>query len=109
MQKRIISATVALAIFIPIFIIGGALFNVAVFILSVLGLKEFLDIKQSKKEMPLFIQFISYISLGLIMFFNSSNNYLLSVDYRLLASVFITLYAIYFCVVFKALLNILLY
>ena len=90
MTKRVISATVALAIFIPIFIIGGMLFDITVFVLAVLGLKEFLDVKKSKKEMPLFIQFISYISLGLIIFFNSSNNYLLSVDYRLIAGVFMT-------------------
>ena len=40
--------------------------------------------------MPFFIEFISYISLGLIIFFNSSNNYLLSVDYRMVAGLFLT-------------------
>ena len=73
MKTRIISAIVALLIFIPIFIKGGMLFDVAVFVLAVLGLKEFLEVKKSKKEMPFFIEFISYISLGLIIFFNSSN------------------------------------
>ena len=90
MKTRIISAIVALLIFIPIFIKGGMLFDVAVFVLAVLGLKEFLEVKKSKKEMPFFIEFISYISLGLIIFFNSSNNYLLSVDYRMVAGLFLT-------------------
>lgn len=90
MKTRIISAIVALLIFIPIFIKGGMLFDVAVFVLAVLGLKEFLEVKKSKKEMPFFIEFISYISLGLIIFFNSSNNYLLSVDYRMIAGLFLT-------------------
>ncbi len=90
MKTRIISALIALLIFIPIFIKGGIIFDVAVFILAVLGLKEFLGIKKSKKEMPFFIEFISYISLGLIIFFNSSNNYLLSVDYRMIAGLFLT-------------------
>ena len=66
------------------------IFDVAVFVLAVLGLKEFLDVKKSKKEMPFFIEFISYISLGLIIFFNSSNNYMLSVDYRMIAGLFLT-------------------
>ena len=90
MKTRIISAIVALLIFIPIFIKGGMLFDVAVFVLAVLGLKEFLEVKKSKKEMPFFIEFISYISLGLIIFFNLSNNYLLSVDYRMVAGLFLT-------------------
>lgn len=90
MKTRIISAIVALLIFIPIFIKGGMLFDIAVFVLAILGLKEFLDIKKSKKEMPLFIEFISYISLGLIIFFSSSNDYLLSVDYRLISGLFLT-------------------
>lgn len=90
MKTRIISAIVALLIFIPLFIIGGMVFDIAVFILAVLGLKEFLGIKKSKKEIPIFIEFISYIALGLIIFFNSSSNYLLSVDYRLIAGVFLT-------------------
>lgn len=90
MKIRIISATIALLIIIPILISGGMLFDITAFILAVLGLKEFLDIKKSKKEIPVFIEFISYIALGLIIFFNSSNNYLLSVDYRLIAGVFLT-------------------
>ncbi len=90
MKIRIISATIALLVIIPILISGGILFDITAFILAILGLKEFLDIKKSKKEIPVFIEFISYIALGLIIFFNSSNNYLLSVDYRLIAGVFLT-------------------
>ncbi len=90
MKIRIISAAIALLILIPILISGGLLFDITIFILAILGLKEFLDIKKSKKEIPVFIEFISYIALGLIIFFNSSNNYLLSVDYRLIAGVFLT-------------------
>lgn len=90
MKTRIISAIIALAIFIPVIIIGGTIFDIAVFVLSILGLKEFLDIKKTKKDLPLFIEFICYLALGLIIFFNSSNNFLLSVDYRLIAGVFLT-------------------
>ena len=44
MMERLISAIVALAIFIPIFIIGGSIYNIAILVLSVLALKEFLSI-----------------------------------------------------------------
>ena len=90
MKTRIISAIVALMIFIPIFIVGGIWFDIAAFILAILGLKEFLDIKKTKKEIPVFIEFICYIFLTLIIFFNSSSSSLLSVDYRLIAGVFLT-------------------
>lgn len=90
MKTRVISAIVVLAIFIPLILIGGISFQIAAFILSILGLKEFLDIKKTKKELPLFIEFICYIALALIVFFNSSQDFALSVDYRLIAGVFLT-------------------
>ena len=58
MKTRLISALIAMLIFIPILFIGGTLFNVAVYIISVLGLYEFIKIKEEKKELPSFIKFI---------------------------------------------------
>ena len=46
MKERVISAAVAFAIFIPIFIIGGIPFNIAFYVLTVLGLNEFMKVKQ---------------------------------------------------------------
>ena len=68
MKTRLISALIAMLIFIPILFIGGTLFNVAVYIISVLGLYEFIKIKEEKKELPSFIKFISYILLSLLTF-----------------------------------------
>ena len=90
MKKRIISAIILLAIFIPVLIKGGMLFDIFAYIIAILALKEFLDIKNSKKELPMFIQFISYIFITLIIFMNSSSDLLLSVDYRLMSGVFLT-------------------
>lgn len=56
MKTRLISALIAMLIFIPILFIGGTLFNVAVYIISVLGLYEFIKIKEEKKELPSFIK-----------------------------------------------------
>lgn len=90
MKIRVISAIVVLLFFIPLFIIGGLVFDVAAFVLSVLALKEFLDIKKTKKDLPVFIEFICYMALALIVFFNSSNMQVLSVDYRLISGLFLT-------------------
>ena len=61
MKTRIISAIVALAIVIPLIMVGGTAFNVGVYVISLIALKEFLDIKASKKQLPIFIQLIAYI------------------------------------------------
>ena len=50
MVTRIISALIAAIIFIPLLIIGGNVFDGAVIIVALLGLKEFIDIKCTKKE-----------------------------------------------------------
>ncbi len=90
MTKRVISAIVALLIFIPIIIKGGIIFNIAAYIVSVLALKEFLDARGKKKEIPFFINLIAYIFLTLIVLVDvRSASTLFSLDYRVLASLFI--------------------
>ena len=90
MKQRVISAIIALGIFIPLFIIGGTPFNIFIYILSIIGLKEFLDIKKTRKELPNFIMFISYIVLTLFVLTNISNTELVySLDYRIIAGLFL--------------------
>ena len=86
MIQRMISAAIMLGILIPLFIIGGTAFNILVLVLSIIGLKEFLDIKQTKKDIPFFIQFISYVTLTLFVFTNITNSDIIfSIDYRIIA------------------------
>ena len=91
MKTRLISAFVALMIFIPIIILGGNIYTLAVYVLSIIGLKELLDIKESKKKLPDFIKFISYILLTLIIFGNLSNdNFIYSIDIRIVCGLLIS-------------------
>lgn len=90
MIQRLISAIVMLAIIIPAFILGGTIFNILILVLSVLGLREFLNIKQTKKDVPYFIQFISYVMLTLFICTNVSNtDFIYSIDYRIIAGLFL--------------------
>ncbi len=90
MKTRVISAIIAMLIFIPILIIGGHIFSLAVYLLSLIGLYEFMKIKGEKKEIPSFIKFISYILLSLMILFNSTKTGLqFSIDYRILCGLFI--------------------
>ena len=63
MKKRLITAIVLLAIFIPLIIIGGMYFEIALAILSTLAFKEMLDLIEKEKKIPFFVKIISYISV----------------------------------------------
>ncbi|MDD3341599.1 MAG: phosphatidate cytidylyltransferase [Bacilli bacterium] len=90
MKTRVISAIVALLIFIPIFIIGGNLFNFAIFVLALLGLKEFLAVKNSKKELPIFIKLVSYIMLTFLLFAaTATKEFTYGLDFRVIAGIFL--------------------
>lgn len=92
MKQRVISAIVAFMIFIPIFVIGGRIFNIAFYILTLLGLREFMKVRQDTRKIPDFIRLISYIMITFLYFSNtlkSDMNFL--IDYRIVAGLFLFL------------------
>lgn len=67
MKKRVISASVMAAIFIPLIIIGGLPFEIGTAVVACLGLKEILDLLEREKKMPLVVKLLSYFSTGLLV------------------------------------------
>lgn len=90
MLKRFLSAIALLLICIPACIMGGDIFNILVYIISIFALYEIIDIKETKKELPLFIKVISYLMLTFI-FILSSNEKIFSVDYRVICGIMLSL------------------
>lgn len=91
MKKRIISAIVLLAIIVPLIIKGGVAFNVGVYLISMIALKEFLDIKATRKKLPIFIQLIAYIFMTLIVLVDvSTKSMMFTLDYRILSALFMS-------------------
>lgn len=89
MKQRIISAIVMILIVVPIFIIGGNVFKVFILALSMLGMKEYLDIKETKKELPIFIKLLAYLFMPLILFTISiGDDLLVNIDFRVIAGLF---------------------
>ena len=87
MKTRIISAIIAFMICIPILLMGGVVYDAGVVVLALLSLKEFLKVRQTKKELPLFINFISYIILTLIVVNGlKTNGMIFSIDYRIVSA-----------------------
>ncbi|MCI8545074.1 MAG: phosphatidate cytidylyltransferase [Bacilli bacterium] len=95
MKKRILSSIIMAIILVPLFLKGGIVFTLGVYFISLLALKEFLDMKNTKKEHPEFINFISYMMLTLLIFFNVSGEHskeilVLTMDFRVVAGLFLT-------------------
>ena len=87
MKKRTISAIVAMLILVPLFYKGGMIFNAAVYVVTILGFREFIKIRDRK--IPDFIRLISYLIITFIYFsivLSKEMNFI--IDYRLLAGLF---------------------
>ena len=89
MKKRVISAIVALIIFIPLIILGGMYFKIAACVLAVLGMKEFLDLPHKNKR-PKYVDIILYAMVLLLTFMNEKREvyYLLTLILPMLAVIY---------------------
>ena len=85
MKTRLISAVALLLLVIPVFLQGGILFTGAIIVVSMLVLKDFIDIKETKKKLPMFIKLLGYIFSVLIMLSTelSADNKLV-IDFRII-------------------------
>ena len=92
MKERIISAIVAFLIFIPIFIVGGKVFNIAFYILTLIALREFMNARETEKKFPDFIRLISYILISFLYFVNTYEAGMnFSIDYRIVSGLSLSL------------------
>jgi len=91
MIKRTISGAVLLAICIPIIIAGGLIYDSFITFVAILGLKEFIAVRETKKKIPSLIKAISYILLVFMIILSSSTDITFSIDYRLIAGLILGL------------------
>lgn len=86
MKKRIISAIVIMAIFIPILVLGGKPFAIVMSLLAVLGLHELIKMRETKKEFPFMMKVFAYV---LVLFFSlndfTSITFHSTLDYRVMS------------------------
>lgn len=88
MTKRVASAIVIVAIFVPFLLYGGLPFQVLMSILGVFGLYELIHIKETKEKLPLVVKIFAY---ALVLFFilTTSNtiDFQYNIDYRVMSVV----------------------
>ncbi len=68
MKKRVISAIIALGIVIPLYLLGGIPFSILIGIISLLGYKEIIALKESHHKLPLSVVVLGVFSLMLLIF-----------------------------------------
>ena len=86
MKKRVLSAIVMIAIFVPLLVIGGKVFAIFMTLLAILGLYELIHIRESKKEFPFLMKIFAYV---MVVFFSLSHfdsiDFTYTMDYRVVA------------------------
>ena len=86
MKKRVLSAIVMIAIFVPLLIIGEKTFAIFMSFLAILGLYELIHIRESRKEFPFLVKMFAYI---MVLFFSMSHfdsiEFSYTMDYRVVA------------------------
>lgn len=86
MKKRVISAIIMIAMFIPFLILGNTFYLVLGSVLGVLSLWELMRLE---KNIPSYMQFLSYmICLLLILYKHDSKDYLDILNYPMVISMF---------------------
>lgn len=86
MKKRILSAILMIAIFVPLLLVGGRTFAIFMTLLALVALYELISIRETKKEFPFVIKVFAYL---MVVFFSMTNfksiEFLYNVDYRVMA------------------------
>ena len=91
MTKRVLSAIIIVAVFIPFLIIGELPFAIFMSVLSLLGLYELLRVRESRKKFPIVLKIIAYILTVYFCLYNTDSiEFYNKFDYRVMALIIFT-------------------
>ncbi len=86
MKKRVISAILIVAIFIPFLIIGELPFAIFMSVLAALGRYELIKVRETKKKFPIPMKIISFLA---VLFFTMLNyesiDFTLNINYQIMS------------------------
>lgn len=86
MKKRVVSAIVMIAIFIPLLLTGGKLFAIAMTALSLAGLYELIHIREKNKKFPILVKIFGYLFVTFFSWTNYDQNvFSYTIDFRTIA------------------------
>ena len=71
MKKRIISAIIALAITVPLILLGGIPFQIGVLLIGAVAYKEMIDLKESHEQIPFIMIILGVLEMFLLILANN--------------------------------------
>ncbi len=86
LKVRVISAIVALAIVIPILLIGGYLYYVGATIIGIIGFNELITLKNKEKKLPRVVRALS-MTCFIFMMVSSYTSKSVAIDHRLIVMI----------------------
>ena len=93
MKTRIISAIIVVLLSIPVFYFGGTLYKAVFFLIALQALREFITVREKKKEFPNIIKLIAYLCLTLFYFSVDINrDMIINFDFRIITSLLLVLF-----------------
>ena len=91
MKIRVLSAILIVAIFVPLLLIGEVPFAVFMSVISLMGLYELLNARESKKKFPTILKLVAYFIVLCFCLNNySSIDFHYTFDYRVMALIIFT-------------------
>lgn len=83
MKQRTMTALAILIICIPILLVGGTFFNLFVLLVGVFGLKEMLDMRDNRFQLPMVVKVIAFVSfIYLVVNMSPAKDFVYLLDYR---------------------------
>ncbi len=93
MKTRMIGAFFLIVIFLPLLLVGGLYFSLAVALVSILAMYEMVAIRKTKKDLPLAVEIVAYMLVGYLALNQSdTSSFILNLDYRVLTFLIFTFF-----------------
>ena len=86
MKKRVISAILIVAVFIPFLIIGDLPFAIFMAVLGALGAYELIKVRETKKKFPMIMKIIAFVAVVFFALLNyDSIDFTLNINYQVMS------------------------
>ncbi len=86
MKKRLLGAVILLGVLLPIVFLGGVYFSIGVSVIAILGMYELINLRKTKKSIPLAIEILTYILVAYLVTNQfGTNQFVIKLDYRVLS------------------------
>ncbi len=86
MKKRVLSAILIVAVFIPFLLLGGLPFAIFMSVLGALGVYELIKVRETQKKFPMIMKIIAFVAVVFFTMLNyDSLDFTLNINYQIMS------------------------